>query len=244
MTNDREAFGDGLIDSKTLSKGEIHVWKIPIHTSSATIAQYRKLLDKKEESRIPFFKFEEAKNSYITSQGALRILLSGYLGISPKLIDLGRRNKGKPYSIDDPDLNFNISNSGNLAVIAFLRSAELGIDIEQIRLLSDLDELIKRNFSAREIKFITANPNEKLQRFFRFWTVKESYLKAIGEGMRLTPDSIEFAFENNHIELLSVKGVFEQEDWKFSEFSPSDSIVGTITYGNTDMSIKIIEYNY
>ena len=144
MANKWEVFGNRLDDFPTLSKGEIHIWKIPISSSSAIIAHYKKVLNKKEVSKIPFFKFKEAKDSYIVSQGALRMLLSGYLGISSNLVDLGRRNKVKPYSINAPDLNFNISNSGDLVAIAFLRGAEVGIDIEQIRPLPDLDELIKK----------------------------------------------------------------------------------------------------
>ena len=158
------------------------------------------------------------------------------------MVKLGRRKKGKPYSIDNPNLNFNISNSGKAAVIAFSYDSEVGIDIEQIRHLPDLDELITRNFTTSEIKFITAKAEEKVRRFFRFWTVKESYLKAIGEGMRLTPDNLEFAIENGSIRLLSVKGVFEQEDWNFKEFSTYTDYVGTITYGQDNSAIRIMEF--
>jgi len=60
--------------------------------------------------------------------------------------------------------------------------------------------------------------------------------------MRLTPDNVEFAIENNRIRLLSVKGVFEQEDWEFKEFSTSTDYVGTIAYGKDNTVIKFMEF--
>ena len=224
MVNSQAALVKKLDEFPDLSIGEMHVWHITTNVTPAAFLEYKNVLTEKETGRIPFFKFKEAKNTYVVSQGALRMLMSRYLGISPDLIELGRRKKGKPYSIDNPNLNFNISNSGKTAVIAFSYDSEIGIDIEQMRHLPDLDELINRNFTSREIKFITAKTEDKERRFFRFWTVKESYLKAIGEGMRLTPDNLEFAIENGSIRLLSVKGVFEQEDWNFKEFSTSTDV--------------------
>ena len=103
--------------------------------------------------------------------------------------------------------------------------------------------MIIRNFTAREIKFINGKSEERTTRFFRFWTIKESYLKAIGEGMRLTPDNLEFAIEKDGIRQLSVNGIFEQENWNFKEFSASPDYVGTITYGRHNTVIKQLEFN-
>jgi 4'-phosphopantetheinyl transferase len=226
-----------------LSPGEIHVWQVSMNISALEVEECKDLLSDTELEKMHFFNTKQSKDSFVVSQGVLRILLSSYLGISPKLATFGRRGKGKPFSLDDPGLHFNLSNSGKLAVIAFSRDSELGIDIEQIRTLPDLDEMIETNFTSNEIRFINARPEERLQRFFRFWTVKESYLKAIGEGMRLEPKNIEFSIDNEYIRLLSVKGVFEQEDWNFKEFTISTDYVGTITYGKENIRIKQMMFN-
>lgn len=230
-------------DFPLLSPGELHVWHASTNITPARLVEYKNTLSENELTKVHLFEFEQARDSYIISQGALRILLSGYLGISPNLVKLGQRRKGKPYSIDEPNLYFNISNSGMLTVIAFSRDSEVGIDIEQIRPLSDLDEMITINFTTREIKFINGKPEERTSRFFRFWTVKESYLKATGEGMRLPPDNLEFIIEKDRIRQLSVKGVFEQEDWNFKEFSTFPDYVGTITYGRDNTVIRKMEFN-
>ena len=226
----------------SLPNNELQVWKVHTDITPEVFMAYKSVLTEKEVTNISFFKFKQAKDSYIVSQGALRILLSGYLGVSPNLAKIGRRAKGKPYSIDDPSLKFNVSNSGQFVTIAFSYDGEVGIDIEKIRPLPDLNEMINSNFSEKEKKFINSKPEERLSRFYRFWTIKESYLKAIGEGMRLSPDSLDFSIEEDRIKLLSVKGVFEQEDWKFSEFTISNDYVGTITYSQDNTIIKFMDF--
>ena len=86
------------------------------------------------------------------------------------------------------------------------------------------------------------NKAEKEKRFFKFWTVKEAYLKAIGEGMRLSPDNLEFTFENNNYELDAIKGVFEQEDWLFTDFSIATDYAGTIVYKDKQTKISEIKF--
>ncbi len=225
-----------------LSPGELHVWNVSTNITPARLVEYKNTLSKKELTKVHLFDFEQARDSWVVSQGALRMLLSGYLGIPPKLVKTGRRRKGKPYSIDDPGLYFNMSNSGKFVTIAFSRDSELGIDIEQIRPLPDLDEMIIRNFTSREIRFINGKSGERTTRFFRFWTIKESYLKAIGEGMRLSPDNLEFAIEKDRIRQLAVNGIFEQENWNFREFSTSPDYVGTLTYGRENTVIKQLDF--
>ncbi len=225
-----------------LSLGEIHLWQVSTHITTAEFEEYKSVLSEVELSKVHFFESEQARYSYVVSQGALRMLLSKYLNISPNLLKLGRQKKGKPFSLDDQNLHFNLSNSGKLAVIAFSRDSELGIDIEKLRPLPDLDEMINRNFASNEIDFINAKAQERCRRFFRLWTIKESYLKAIGEGMRLTPDNLVFSIENEYIKLLSVKGVFELEDWNFKELSIHTDYVATLTYGQDNKVIKQMDF--
>ncbi|NQV52845.1 MAG: 4'-phosphopantetheinyl transferase superfamily protein [Flavobacteriales bacterium] len=227
-----------LEDFPFLSAGHIHVWNVSTNPTDGLLERCRDALSEMELKRVPFFKFEDVRQNYIISQGILRILLGAYLNITPRDLKIGRHSKGKPFSLDDPKLCFNISNSGGLAVYGFSREGEIGIDIEHQRPLPDLEQMITKNFTSSEIKFINAKPAEKSQRFFRFWTVKESYLKAIGEGMRLPPDCLEFSIEESKIRLLSVKGVFEQEDWHFEEFSPAKNYVGTLTTMRPDLTVE------
>jgi 4'-phosphopantetheinyl transferase len=221
-----------------IQTGEIHLYTATTGSSSEFIEQCRLALTNAELERSSYFKFKEAQESYVISQGGLKLLLSSYLNISPQQVKFGRHSKRKPYSLDDPSLFFNISNSGNRVVYAFSRAGEVGIDLELIRPLPDLDELIEKNFSYKEREYINKNDQERLQRFFKFWTVKEAYLKAIGEGMRLTPDNIEFSVENGVYNLISVKGFFEQDEWITGNIFPHNQFMGTLTYLGTKTHIS------
>lgn len=230
------------IKKLVINTGEVHVWIVATNTSSANYEEYLGWLSENELQRVPFYEFKEVKDAYVFSQGTLRKLLSRYLGISPNEIMLGRRKKGKPYSIDDPGLYFNLSNSGKLAAIAFSRDNEIGIDIEQIRNIPDLNDMIANNFTENEIKYIAARGADKKNRFFRAWTIKESYLKVIGEGMRLSPADIEFAINIESASLLTVGGIMEYEDLYFKNLELPVGYAGTLAYTNEKSKILQQEY--
>jgi len=221
-----------------LAKGEIHLWTASSDASAELLSKCYSALTDVEKSRIDYYKFKPSQDNFMVSQGGLRMLLSAYFNIAPQEVKIGRHNKGKPYSIDDYSLTFNISNSENRVVYAISRAGEVGIDLEFIRPLPDLEELIDKNYTIKEAAYIRKIKSEQLQRFFKFWTVKEAYLKAIGEGMRLTPDSLEFSVENGNFKLLEAKGFFEQVDWKIKNIFPGDGFVCTLFYADENAQIS------
>lgn len=97
-------------------------------------------------------------------------------------IRIERTEQGKPYLPDDPELFFNYSDSGDMAVVA-VDSRPVGVDIEKIRPRS-IQGILERFFLPDEIKQVEASTEEeRLIRFFRLWTAKESLLKQIGCGL-------------------------------------------------------------
>lgn len=224
----------GRFNFPSLEKNELHVWSVSLDSPEEFIENCKSVLSEGERNRIEWFTFPQVQNNYIISQGVLRSILAGYLNIEPSQVQLSKHPKGKPFATNDTSLFFNLSNSGKKTVFAFSRNAEVGIDLEMIRTLPDLEELIQKNFTKKETDYITKNPEEKLKRFFLFWTIKESYLKAIGEGMRLTPDNLEFSIESDTIKFLGVKGFDDPTDWLFKRFDLDNDYIGTLVYqGNS-----------
>ncbi len=210
---------------------ELHLWTVPWDPKEGRIQELcEKVLAEREMERFKKLKFKEQRLERTISQAALRSLLSGYLGESPASIQLGRSSKGKPWCQADPSLRFNISNSDGMAVLGFAHEQEIGVDIEKVRPMKDLDELIRSNFKPSEVRQIERKPEERKERFFRFWTFKESYLKAIGEGMRLPPEKLEFSLENGKVRLVSSADPDGDADWYFQEFIPAEGYRGTITH--------------
>lgn len=228
----------GRFNFPTLQKNELHVWSVSLEPGEEFIENCKSFLSEGERSRIDWFTFPQVQKNYIISQGVLRSILAGYLNIEPLQVQLSKHVKGKPFVTNDSSLFFNLSNSGKKAVFSFSRDNEVGIDLEMIRALPDLEELIQKNFSQKEIDYISKVSEEKLKRFFLFWTIKESYLKAIGEGMRLTPDNLEFSIENDTIKFLGAKGFDDPTDWLFKRFELDNDYIGTLVYQSETTIIR------
>jgi len=221
-----------------LLKGEVHLWTASLIPSMEKIEGLRSLLSPEENRKASYYKFEHKQHAYIVTQAVLRILISAYLDTEPADVILVASKKGKPFLINEPSLFFNISNSHEICVYAFSRDAEVGIDIEKIRDLPDIDQLIEKNLTSREKAYFRKNPDHKLSLFFQFWTFKESYLKAIGEGMRLSPENLEFSLDDGNIRLRSVTYGFEATNWQFKGFTREGNYTGTLTYQRRDTIIR------
>ncbi len=217
---------------------EIHLWTLSLAPAKDPVERLQLFLAPEERRKASFFKFEAIRQNYIVTQAVLRLLLSFYLNTRPEDVKLGSHKKGKPFLINERSIYFNLSHSHELCVYAFSPDGEVGIDIEKIRELPDIDLLIEKNLTPGEKKYFTGNPETRKTRFFQFWTYKESYLKAIGEGMRLTPENLEFSLEDGTIALKSVNYGFESADWLFKGFSRSGNFTGTLTYTGRDSVIR------
>ncbi len=222
-----------------LLKGEVHLWTASLVVGADQVNRLRSELSTPEQEKASFYKFEAVQRRYIVSQAILKLLLAAYTGSEPSEIGYGYHTKGKPFLMNDASLFFNMSHSHEMCVYAFSRDAEVGIDIEMIRELPDLDQLINTNITPREMKYFQNGPEERLHRFFQFWTFKESYLKAIGEGMRLTPENLEFSMEQGGIiKLQSSNFGVDEEDWLFRCFTREGNYTGTLTYTGKDTVFK------
>jgi 4'-phosphopantetheinyl transferase len=88
--------------------------------------------------------------------------------------------------LDGPgDIRFNLAHSGSLAVYGFARGCEIGIDVEECRPLRDLESIARNCFSESETSHLLCLDvaEDRLQAFYRCWTRKEAYVKAVGEGL-------------------------------------------------------------
>jgi 4'-phosphopantetheinyl transferase len=119
-------------------------------------------------------------------------VLAQCLSCAPGDVTFGVATHGKPYLIESgTDLHFNLSHSGERAVIALARGRAVGVDIEQARPVEVL-ELGARFFAASELTALRQRPPAEQQAaFFRCWTRKEAFIKALGEGLRYPLDSFE-----------------------------------------------------
>lgn len=167
----------------SLDKNSVHVWQISC-INEQNIAEPYGLLAPAEQERANRFHFERDKNSYTITRGILRILLGKYLQLDPRKLTFEYQEHGKPFLSSHPHLQFNASHSGSYSLIAVTYEYPLGIDIEHHKKDIDAEGIIDRYFTpAESIKFKNMDDTDKLTAFYKGWTCKEAFLKAVGAGL-------------------------------------------------------------
>ena len=194
------------LNKEEISKDEIHFYIIELDNLKPELPEIKSALSKSELETANKFKFNKDRERFIITRYLLRKILSNYLYIPPKEIQIITNQYGKPKL--DSELNnniqFNVSHSGDFAIFAINLFNEIGVDIEKIDNTINHLEIADNYFSTDEIEFlnISVSQNEIAEKFFRIWTRKESLLKAIGIG--LLPDLkkisvIENRFHDNEL---------------------------------------------
>lgn len=170
-----------------LPAGEVHVWLADLNQFASE--SLRPLLSPDELTRADSFYFAEDRNHFIVARGLLRKLLASYLGADADKLSFNYAEKGKPSLVEGADawLTFNLAHSRDLALFAFSREREIGVDLEFIRNDVAEDELAERFFSESEVQTLRALPHgQQRQGFFNCWTRKEAYIKARGAGLSMS----------------------------------------------------------
>ena len=171
----------------------VQAWLVPLERTEH-LAQAQALLSPEESSRAERFALEAGRRRFVLSHGALRCILSGYTGSDPAELRFGSTAKGKPFlaSDDATGIHFNLSHSGDLALIGVAVGLRVGVDLEMVQERSGLHEIVRSYWaSAEQDALRQAEPAEQCRTFYRLWTRKESVLKASGQGITdglLAPD--------------------------------------------------------
>ncbi|AYG62877.1 4'-phosphopantetheinyl transferase family protein [Rhizobium jaguaris] len=174
----------------------IDVWTWSLDAPPSSVEGYAALLSAEELARAARFVRERDGRRFIVGRGRLRSILGRYLGLPPKLLAFTYNDYGKPSIalLDGTPFSFNLSHSADLAALAISDRYELGIDVEEIRLLKE--DIAGRFFSRKEYLTLQALPPEAyLDGFYRCWTRKEAFVKAHGAGLSLPLDSFDVTFD-------------------------------------------------
>jgi 4'-phosphopantetheinyl transferase len=170
-----------------LDRDLIHVWRLSISTIRS--AELLPTLAEDERDRTARFVFEKDRHQFMAVRGWLRRLCGAYLHEAPAAIRFSYGLAGKPALAANGtgiDLRFNVSHSGDVALLAFSLGREIGVDVEYIDDRVDILDLSRACFSAEEQQSLqTSAADQHLEMFFRYWTSKEAYIKALGDGLSM-----------------------------------------------------------
>lgn len=215
-----------------LTTQEIHLWRGDLNVEFSKIEQLEKNLAPDEVKRANRFHFAKDRQHFIAGRGFLRKIISLYGKLEPHELQFNYGSHGKPILANSTVANklaFNLSHSQGLALYAIGYQCSVGIDLEHIRPIKDVENLAKRFFSPREYDLIASlPPMERQKAFFQFWTCKEAYLKAIGEGLGGL-EKVEVALKENACpQLLETVGKSTASDWFLHQFIPGTDYLATV----------------
>jgi len=170
----------------SLGLEEAHVWRLSLALPDR-VQRMEQLLDEEERIRAGRFRFEKDRRRYTLTRGMLRTLLGRYLRCDPIALRISYSTRGKPFvdaPQNSPDVRFNVSHAGDLALLAFCREREIGVDVESRQRLKDWQPIAERIFSRSEKRELSSlPPSLRTAAFCNGCTRKEAYLKATGEGL-------------------------------------------------------------
>lgn len=175
--------------------------------------QYHSLLNQAERQRGEGIRTENGKQCFLVSRAMIRSLFGTVIDCPPTALTITADAQGKPF-IERPTTRwqFNLSHSHGLITLALAYDIAVGVDVEYHHRNINALQLARHFFHSREIQQLESlSTNEQWQHFFKLWTLKEAYVKALGNGLSHALDSFGFTFH--------------QIDSKLTMHSPPQSVV-------------------
>lgn len=172
-----------------LAEGAVHIWHGFLDRPIPETNLLAQSLSAEERRRAARFRFDCDRDRYIARHALLRIILGRYAGIEPRAVRFEQGTQGKP-AMRAPgagrSVRFSLSHTNGYAVLVFSRTSELGVDIELVRDISDMEQIVERFFSPRDKELFHGLPSAKRKdAFFGWWTRMEALAKATGAGLAL-----------------------------------------------------------
>lgn len=213
------------------SASDIDVWLTRYDTidDEDSLDRMRQLLDEEERAHEHVFYFADDRKRYLVTRAMVRTVLSRYVPLPPDAWIFTKNAYGRPAIADDivdawPEargLAFNLSHTRGLIALAVSRDREVGVDVEHLSVRNVSLGIAHRFFSANEVRDLAAVPDHAQQdRFFEYWTFKESYIKARGMGLSLPLDGFSFEFPQRDAVRIRIDPALEDRDerWSFWQF--------------------------
>jgi 4'-phosphopantetheinyl transferase len=231
-------------DAPPLASEDAHVWATTLSVAPDVLETFAATLSPDETARANKFKFEKHRNRFIAGRGALRGILGQYLSEGPAGLSFVYLANGKPAlggEFADAGIYFNLAHTEDLALVAVTRMGDVGVDVEGVRPIKNVDELVARFFSRRENELFQKVPEiEKPAAFFNLWTRKEALLKATGEGITGSLNLVEVSFlPGEAARLLAIPGDIEEAaQWNLRELTPVTGFTGAIAIQAPDVRLE------
>lgn len=230
-----------------LDDQQVHVWRVALNVPREALDRLWGTLTAGEMAQADRFRSSEHRRWFVVRRGALRAILARYLGIGPADVIFTFGPHGKPaLAGGGGQLQFNLSDSSALAVVAVTRGRAIGIDIEHVRSGRAQEAIARRFFSAAECQALMALPADQRQvAFFNCWTRKEAYIKARGEGLSLALNRFEVSLNPGQPAALlhCDAGPAETQRWAMRAIYPGQGFAGCLAVEGNGWQLRCWDWS-
>jgi 4'-phosphopantetheinyl transferase len=229
-----------------LERAQVHIWRASLAGTTADRGWLVPILSPAELHRANRFHFDRDRWRFIAAHTALRVILSRYTAVRPEQIRFHTGDYGKPaLAYPRSGLEFNISHSHELLLVAIATGRAVGVDLEHIRPLDDFEAIAQRTFSPLENEALAAVPGpQRLESFFRCWTRKEAFIKALGQGLSYPLDQFHVTLAPDEpAALLKIDqdpGAVAR--WSMHAFSPAPGYLAALVVAGQPPGLKFWQY--
>ncbi len=192
-----------------LTNGLINIYYVYLDSNSSLV-QYLSFLDDKEFETYYKYKVDFKKQEFLAGRFLAKTILSKYLETKPENISFIKNGYGKLYLKEQfipktrESLQFNISHSNNMIVLAVALDNEIGIDVEKVN--RPILDIAERFFTFREREYISkCEPAKRNNTAYQIWTLKEAYIKAKGQGLSIPLESIDIFLLNKEVFMKNIE---------------------------------------
>ncbi len=227
-----------------LGPEEIHVWQAMLNLESTCRQRLEPILAPAERRRAARYRFDRDRNWYVARRGLLRTLLGRYLEVPAEEVELRELDHGKPVlagALAESDVHFNLSHSSGVALYAFTRGAEVGIDVERIDPRRADPNVAGRFFAPGEIRALRAlTDGDWIRGFFECWTRKEAFVKAVGQGLSYPLDAFEVSVTPGApARLLSLRDTAEPAaQWSMTALEVTEDFCGAVVVKGPERAVR------
>jgi len=182
----------------SIPAGEVHLWYVEPEriTDAAVLAAYQALLAADEATRLRRFVFAKDRHRHLVTRALVRTVLSRYAEVEPAGWVFRENAHGRPSIVpsgDLPPLRFNLSHTDGMILCAVCAEGDIGVDVEDTTRSPAMLDVADAYFSPAEVAALRRLPaSRQAGRFFEYWTLKESYVKARGLGLSVPLEQFSF----------------------------------------------------
>jgi 4'-phosphopantetheinyl transferase len=176
--------------------GEVHVWRFDLDVGALDLQRLAATLSPDEQSRAERYRIGRIRDRFIAGRGRLREILGAYHAQGPDCFSFEYGPQGKPSLAPPTGLEFNLSHSANLAILGVSWGQTIGVDVERVDPHRDVQGILTRFFAPGEQEeFLAIAEDDQRSAFYRGWSRKEAFLKALGTGLATALDSFEVSLD-------------------------------------------------